>query len=190
MIGIVIAWGAIERHILVFYSHYLRSTRKQVIFHYIPLFSFILYGYLFYIVMIFFPPCENFYETILNIYDTIVNCIFPTILIIFFNITLLVKHIRQKQRVQQVIQWRKHRKIILQSFSVCLLFLIFYLPLLVLITAHFCGLPEEIGYDAEFYFYFLTYFIALLLPYVCVATFTDIFKKFNRNTVEFSILTL
>jgi len=40
------------------------------------------------------------------------------------------------------------------------------------------------GYDAEFYFYFLTYFIALLLPYVCVATFTDIFKKFNRNTVK------
>ena len=132
MIGMLLAYAAIKRHVLIF--------------HYIPLSLTIIYGLSVYIILIFFAPCENLYDYTqplcgspcyfsvydLVIYDVTVNCIFPVVLMIFFNLTLIIRHIRQKQRVTQQIQWHKHRKMIFQLLSITLLLLIFYLPICIL----------------------------------------------------------
>jgi len=74
----------------------------------------------------------NHCVVLLVIYDITVNCIFPVVLMIFFNLTLIIRHIRQKQRVTQQIQWHKHRKMIFQLLSITILLLIFYLPICIL----------------------------------------------------------
>ena len=134
--------------------------------------------------VLFFPPCENeldydqpwceypcyYDERSLVMYDTIVNCIIPILLIIIFNILLVLRYINQKQRLQGVIRWRQCRKMVIQLLLISSLYLIFYLPLLILIAAHLFGIPAEIGADAELYAYFFSYFIPLLSPYVCLAS--------------------
>jgi hypothetical protein len=66
---------------------------------------------------------------------------------------------------------------VIQLLSISSLYLIFYLPLLILEAAHLCGLPAEIGGDAQLYAYFFTYFISLLSPYVCLASLPEVWKK-------------
>jgi hypothetical protein len=110
-------------------------------------------------------------------YDAIMNFIIPILLIIIFNILLLLRYINQKRRLQRAIQWRQCRKMVIQILLISNLFLIFYLPLLILVAAHLCGLPPEIGGDAQLYAFFLAYFIGLLSPYVCLASLPEVWKK-------------
>ena len=105
-------------------------------------------------------------------------------MIIIFNIALVFRYIRQRQRIQQGFQWRKFRKMVIQLVSISSLYLIFYLPLLILITAHLFGLPGDIGADAELYTYFFSYFIALLSPYVCLASLPELWKKIRIHPTQ------
>ncbi|CAF1105281.1 unnamed protein product [Adineta steineri] len=187
----LMAIGAIERHILVFHSGWNRTYKRRLLFHYFPFAIIIIYSGLFYVVAIFFSPCENIFDynqpwcsypcyyniTVLAIYDTVINTILPTLLNVIFSIALLVRHIRQKRRMQQVLQWRKHRKMTIQMLLVSTLHLVFQMPVSILITAHLCGLPAEIGADAQLYTYFFTYFITLLIPFVCLAALPELWKK-------------
>jgi hypothetical protein len=198
MIAILMAFATIERHILVFHSGWISTRRKRFFVHYIPLTLVIIYDILFYIYVLFFPPCENVFDytqswcsypcyydnQIVAMYDTIVNCIFPTSLIVIFSILLLVRYIRQKRRFQQAIQWRKCRKMVIQLLLISNLYLIFYLPLLSLMTLHLCGLPSEIGANAELYAYFFSYFISLLSPYVCLASLPELWRKIKIHPTQ------
>jgi len=62
MIGMLLAYAAIERHVLIFHSSLVNTRRKRLIFHYIPLSLTIIYGLSVYIILIFFAPCENLYD--------------------------------------------------------------------------------------------------------------------------------
>ena len=193
MIAMLMAFAAIERHILVFHRRWMITRRKRILFHYLPLCLIVIYYFVFYISVIFFPPCENLFDssqpwcgypcyyddTIIFMYDTVVNCIIPVLLIIILSIGLIVRFIRQKRRVRQRMRWRKHRKMVIQLLSISSLYLIFYLPLLILLTAHQYGLPEEIGADVELYTYFLSLYVILLLPYICLGSLPELWKYLN-----------
>ncbi|CAF1642527.1 unnamed protein product [Rotaria sp. Silwood1] len=56
---ITVAWASIERHILIFHSQWLSSSRRRFLIHYVPLVSLVSYDILFHFVVIVFPPCEN-----------------------------------------------------------------------------------------------------------------------------------
>ena len=193
MLAIRMAFGAVERYILIFHSGWMATKRKRLLLHYLPLSLIITYGISFYVFAIFFPPCENvfgytqawcgyscyFDNTIINMHDTIGNCILPTLIIAISSAALFIRFIRQKRRVQQLIRWRHHRKMVIQLLAVSLLHVIFNFPLLILMTAHLCGLPEETGAEAELYTYFFTYFISLLLPYIYLACLPELWKHLN-----------
>ena len=191
MIAILMAFGSIERHILVFHNVLINSTRKRFLFHYLPLTLVTFYGVVFYIWVIFFPSCSNIYDysqpwcgspcyyyqqTVAN-YDLIANAYIPILLIIIFNIGLIVRQIRQKKRIDQIIQWRKHRKMIVQMLSVCCLHLIFYLPCLIASIPTYFGV--SVGFIADWFpiLYFNTYFIPLLMPYAVLASLSNIWQK-------------
>ena len=193
LLAMLLAWAAIERHILIFHSTLLNTQKNKIIFHYCPLILIIIYSIIFRIYIIFFPPCETFHDYVepwcgypcyygeasLGSYDGIVNYFLPIFLIIIFNLALVIRYIRQKQRANQEFQWRKYRRMILQLLSVSLLLLIFFVPMVSLLLAHAIGLPAEIGREAELYLYFFNYFIVFLLPFICLASSRDIFKKIN-----------
>jgi len=98
MIGMLLAYAAIERHILIFHSSLVNTRRKRLIFfYYIPLSLTIIYGLCVYIILIFFGLCTiilNHCVVLLVIYDTTVNCIFSVVLMILFNLILIIRHIR------------------------------------------------------------------------------------------------
>jgi len=57
----LMAWASIERHILVFHDQWVSTPKKRFFIHYLPLASIVIYIFTLYIIVLFFPPCQNIY---------------------------------------------------------------------------------------------------------------------------------
>ena len=65
---------------------------------------------------------------------------------------------------------------IIQMLSISALYLVLNLPIAIRLAAHACGMPANIGADAQLYTYFIAYWIPLLLPFVCLASMPELWK--------------
>lgn len=193
---ILMAWAAVERHILIFNDRWLITRRGQFLVHYLPLILILLYIFIFYIYVFFIFSCENTYDydlpvcnaypcyqgdSIVGVWDFVGNNIVPGLLVAFVSVGLLIRVIRQKQRLNQPIQWRKHRRMTIQLLSISILNIIFILPLNLLSLAHLCGLPEEYGVQVEQYIFFVSYWFILLIPFVCLGSTPELCKKIKTK---------
>ncbi|CAF0914639.1 unnamed protein product [Adineta ricciae] len=191
-ITIIMAWSAFERHILVFRDQWVSTRKRRFLLHYLPLIILLCYIYIFYVMVIFFPPCQNRYnytlpvcnnfpcylhDPILGKWDSCVNNIFPTVLISLFVVALVLRVYRQKRRLNQPIQWRKQRKLIIQLVPISVLYLIVNIPLNFLIFVHLCGVLEQSGGDVQLTFDFLGYLLILIFPFVNLASISELRKK-------------
>ncbi|CAF1096016.1 unnamed protein product [Adineta steineri] len=189
--GILMAYATIERHILIFHDRWLINKKRRIFIHYIPLYSVVIYSLIFYIYVILFPPClTNFDYTqpwcsypcyydnnILSMYDSIVNVVLPAFIIVFFSIALLLRFIIRRRQLNLKNKWKKYRRMIIQITTMSSLLIIFNLPLTILMLAHLCGLSSDIGIDFSQYAYFFTYFIPLLMPFICLQSLPEIYRK-------------
>ncbi|CAF0745914.1 unnamed protein product [Adineta steineri] len=192
--NLLMAWASIERHILVFHGRWLRTKNRRYFIHYIPLLTIILYGFIYYFIILYMFSCENMYaytedwclhpcyynNNNLALYDTIVNSIIPTPIISFFSITLIIRIIKQKQTLHRQVQWRKYRRMIVQLLSISALFLFFNFPMTCIVLAQVCGLPDDSLGQLPFYTYYLYHFVSLLMPFVCLTSFPEIQKKIKQ----------
>jgi hypothetical protein len=166
---ILMAWLAIERHILIFHDRWVSNERGRVLFHYLPLIIIVGYILLFYIIVIFFPICENTYiytvpicnsspcyqsYAILNVFELIVNNSIPIILECIVSIGLVIRVQWQKRRLRQSTQWRKQRRMIMQPFLVSSINVSLNLPTSMIDIAQQFGLSSEDGNQAGLYFFF------------------------------------
>lgn len=55
----LMAWGSIERHILVFHRSLVNTRRKRIIFHFIPTFISGCYPCMFYFAVVILNSCQN-----------------------------------------------------------------------------------------------------------------------------------
>lgn len=181
---ILMAWASFERHIFIFHSSWLSTTKKKFFVHYLPVTLIILYCLLYYIVTMGFPPCENKYNydenqcslsclyrnEILSMYDTIFNDILATTLVAIFSISLIIRLFwHNYSRLNGQVQWRRHRKIIFILLSISIIYLLFNLPMMIVDFLDIFDLYEDtLGY-AEVYLDFLNYFIFILYPFICFA---------------------
>ena len=155
-------WATIERHILIFHDGWVSTEKKRFFPHYLPLISLILYLFIFYLIMYFFPPCRDHllpYELLcifpclydnymVSMWDFIANQILPILTIAAFNIGLLVRVLRQKPRMHRTIHWRKHRNMVVQALLISLLYLIVRFPYAVIyILGRISGLPSPLITD-------------------------------------------
>ncbi|CAF1484675.1 unnamed protein product [Rotaria sordida] len=185
---IVVAWASIERHILIFHSQWLSSSRRRFLIHYAPLALLVSYIILFHFVIIIFPPCENTYDytqeicghplcfhdsKLIGTWDSIAHNIIPTLTIVIFSITLLVRVLLQNRRMHQVVQWRKHRKMAIQLLSISMLYLFLYIPIMCIDLAELCCISHELGGHFEQYARFLSYYVIFLLPFVCLVSLME-----------------
>ncbi|CAF3755068.1 unnamed protein product [Adineta steineri] len=123
---LLLAWASFERHILIFHSQIFNRFRTRLIGHYIPLSFCIIYPLLYYIIFIFFYPCENTYDPVnsyciaicylfaspvMALYEQIVHGFALVFLIFIFNLSLFFRILHQK-----------NRNMAIQLFSVCFLF--------------------------------------------------------------------
>jgi hypothetical protein len=113
-------------------------------------------------------------------FDTLFNNIIPSLTIVIFSVALLVRILRQKYRVRQQIQWRKHRKMTIQILSISVLYLLITAPWAIIIFLRVCGLPSNVGMSYENYANFIDYFIVPLFPFVALLSLPELRIKVKK----------
>ncbi|CAF4562425.1 unnamed protein product [Rotaria sp. Silwood1] len=114
-------------------------------------------------------------------WDLIVHQFLPTVIIVFFSVALLIRTILQKNHLRQGVQWRKHKKMIIQLLSISAVYIIFNVPWVLVIFAHQYGLPDNIAKVALIYTGFLYYFVILLFPCVCCLSLSELRSKVKEK---------
>lgn len=185
------AWASIERHILIFHDAWVATKKKRFFVHYLPIIIIIIYYLIFYFIIYFFPFCQNtfinagmicvaicsFNSIGFHVFETIINNIIPSLTIVIFSMALLVRILRQKQRMRQAIQWRKHRKMTIQLLLISSLYLVVTCPSAFMTFLRICGLPNDIGVDFEIVAVFLSYYIVLFFPFVTILSIPELCTK-------------
>ena len=189
------AWATIERHILIFHDPWVSTSKKRFFIHYLPIAAIIIY-YIIYMAMIHFEifctssfdaflaggihiPCV-FAHTVLGLWDISFHQVLPTLTIVVFSVGLLVRAIRQKNRLRQSIDWRKHRKMIVQLLSISIIYTIFNGPWVMVIFTYQFGLPDHIAEIALVYTGFLYYYVTFLFPLVCCLSSPELRAKMKE----------
>ncbi|CAM4962342.1 unnamed protein product, partial [Rotaria socialis] len=101
------------------------STKQKNFYHYLPPVLIIVCLFSFCTVVIFRPSYHNRFDfksvecgsnpcflsiDILAACESVMHSALPTLIIAVFSIALLYRVIAHKKRLQQPIQWRKHRR--------------------------------------------------------------------------------
>ncbi|CAF5013350.1 unnamed protein product, partial [Rotaria sp. Silwood1] len=193
---ILMAWLAIERHILVFHDRWIANGRGRFLIHYLPMIILVSYILLFYIICIFFLPCVNDYNYtlpvcngvpcyqsygILGMWEFTVNTSLPLIVEFCASSSFIIRIVRQKQRLRRSIQWHKQRRLTIQLLLMSTINMIFNFPISFIPLLHQCGLPLEYGVQAELYFFFLGYFVTFLFPFVCLVQYPELRKEIKQK---------
>ncbi|CAF3986749.1 unnamed protein product, partial [Rotaria sp. Silwood1] len=193
-IGMLMAWASIERHILVFHHQWLNTQKKRIYIHYMPLAIIVLNAIIFYMICIFFIPCDNIFDyaqgwclapcfttnNAVLLFNTLMNGVFPCLAITIFNILLLIRVIKQKQRLRQQVEWYKYRRMIIQLASCSAFFLLFNLPLKCLSLAYISGVPYGSMGQVELLIYFISNFISVGMPFICLGSSPEIWEKIKE----------
>jgi hypothetical protein len=192
---ILFAWATIERHILIFHDKLVATKMKFILFHCLPIVIILLYCIVYNSIIIIAPPCENTFDYTelvcgdplcyydvqsVAMWDVIVDDIIPTIIIIVCSISLLLRIIYQKHRMRQPIRWRNHRKMTIQLLSISVLYLVIYIPGILMELIYLCGVSENVGADFVMYAEFMTHYGNILLPFVCAVSMPELKTKVKK----------
>lgn len=191
---ILFAWATIERHILIFHHRWLTTRIKRFFLHYFPFIFLMTYCLIYYSFVIFSPTCQHqhdshyticvelcsFYSTSLYIYENVTHQILPNVIIVVSNIALLCRIYRQKLRVGQSLQWRKHWKMTVQLLFVSIIYLLFALPLTLMHFIALCGFSSARMSIIQEYFLFFNYCMLLLCPFACALSLPKLRDKIKN----------
>ncbi|CAF1159525.1 unnamed protein product [Adineta steineri] len=193
---VLMAWLAIERHILIFHDRLLLNRRGRFLFHYLPLIIIVTYLLLFYLIVVFLLPCENnylytalvcgqspCYESygILGMWEFILHAATPILLEGIASIALLLRVQIQKRRLRQSNQWRKQRRMIIQLLLVTTINIGINFSNSALFFAHLFDVPPEYVAEVQLYFSFLDYFVIFLFPIISLGQFPDLRKTMKEK---------
>lgn len=192
--AILLAWASIERHILVFHEKWVSTKRKRVLMHYVPFIALSIYCFIYYFVIMFYPPCENIYDersvicvqlclaqfSTQSVLDSIVNQISPSIIIVLCDIALLIRIFRQKHRMGHSLEWRKYWKMTFQLLLLSIIYLGFELPIALVYFLNVLGVPRQQTNELWEYALFLDYTANLICPIAIVILLPQL--KNERNS--------
>ena len=120
-----------------------------------------------------FANCYLVYNKVLGTYDWAVDNGLPVVIIALANVALIVRVIRQKRRRQQLVSWRKQRRMTLQLLSISCLYFFAWFPNLIIGVVQQLFLPTFLIQIQTDYIFDLIYLICLLLPWVCLGLFPE-----------------
>ncbi|CAF1139615.1 unnamed protein product [Adineta ricciae] len=194
------AWGSIERHLLIFHSNLVSTKRKQFYFHILPAFIVMLYPFIFYFVVIFCSPCENYWNynyvfclqpcfaysmSAVALYDFVMHVLVPLTIITVSNVSLVARVLWQKRKRPR--DWRRKWKLTTYLISITIFFVITWYPTAINTIVYMYTLsPLSIDLQVK-YFFFLPVLLGISLPMISLFFLQD-FKKtvfrFQRVTVN------
>jgi hypothetical protein len=192
---ILVVWASIERHILIFHDQWLTTRKKRFYIHYLPIFSTLFYGVVFYCIVIFGSFCTNsftpylsedffipctFDKTILAIWDLIVHITISNVIIASTSVALIIRVLNQKRTLNRPIHWRKHRKMVIQLLSISLLYLLCNTPWASIALAIQFGLPFNSAQLPLSYMFLLRSYTIYLFPFVCCLSLSELRNKLKQ----------
>ena len=183
-------WASIERHFLIFHQLLFTRFRGKLLFHYIPLLTSLNIPWIYYLVLIFFYPCaNNFYQTFLFcgwccyaynerlvFFNWLTFGVIPVCSISVLNLGLIVRVVSQKRRVQRRIHWCRHRRMVVQLINVSSLYILFDSPTIIIGLIRL-RLPTFAANIQILYLYYIVYLLPILVPFVCLSTFREIWSR-------------
>ncbi|CAF1392861.1 unnamed protein product [Adineta steineri] len=194
-ITLLVAWGSIERHILIFHQNLVSTQIKRFLVHYLPLFTVTMYPFIYYIIIYFVLPCDPWidfttsgcgisacaYNTaFLGMWDSIAHNIVPIFTIVIFSMTLFGRIWYSKYRINQRMRWKNYRKMSIQLLSISAIYLIIVFPSMILYTLYTAGIRDNSYYDFFDISYYLSYFVTLLAPFVSVVSLSELRTKLKK----------
>ena len=191
-VTLLVAWGSIERHILIFHSTLMVTTIQHFFFHYLPLVIFSVYPAMFYGAMFFVVPCDvpldytqyacQCYTCVVSnpsvgMWDAIAHYVLPIFVIVIFSVSLLVRVLYQKYRARGTIEWRNYRKMAVQLLSISAIYFFFLLPPMCLNAAYAAGVSFDVGSEYFSTAMYFTYYTILLTPFVSAVSLPELRAK-------------
>ncbi|CAF1154061.1 unnamed protein product [Adineta steineri] len=202
---VLFAWATIERHILIFHNQWITTKKQRFYVHYLPIIIILIYCLIYFSLITFAPFCEDSFEayitggvfipcvfmgTILGTLDLLIHQVIPTIIIVIFSVGLIVRVLWQKRKRNQLLQWRKHRKMTIQLLSISILYLTFNSPWTILIFASQYGLSDDIVAIPMVYAVYFRSYVLFLFPFVCCGSLSElrgkvknVFYRRRRNQI-------
>ncbi|CAF4600092.1 unnamed protein product [Rotaria sp. Silwood1] len=192
--ALLLAWASFERHILIFHDRLLRSKWKNIYLHYAPPFIIIVYVFCFYIYALSFCSYKtplNFQSVacgndcirnyiILFAWGKMVHQIAPSLCIGIFSVSLLIRVLYSKRRLQQAFSWRKHSKMAYQLLSISFVCNAALLPYGTLIFLNEVGV-RDIPKAIPEYLYFFATLIPLYLPFVYLTSLSEVWARMKSK---------
>ncbi|CAF1086174.1 unnamed protein product [Adineta steineri] len=192
IIYLLMAWAAIERHILVFHANWFGTQRKRILYHYTPLALCIIWPMVFYITTLFIIPCSfplnykvndcGFYSCItrfawLALFDSIGHYMVPIFLIVIFSVSLFVRVLYNRYRARGQIEWKNYQKMALQLLPISMLYIVLQFPWVLMYALYSAGVPSSAG--ASFYHDIRSFssWAILFTPFATVMSLPELGKK-------------
>ena len=210
---LLMAWASFERHIFIFHPKLFGTNRRRFLFHYMSIFGPCLYALIYYVYVNFLYPCVNQFDfsttfcglvcymilpspTVFGI-EILLHQVLPNFLIGFLSIALIVRALLSRHQLQQSIEWRKYRKMIVQLLSISSLYLVFSVPFSVHPIAQLLGRSTAFAGDVFLnVFSYWAYGICIFLPFVVASSLPNLKAKLQRlitfakaNRVPFQLTT-
>jgi len=195
------AFLTIERYILIFHSSFLRTKQQKNLLHFLPLIMIIAYISIFYILTNSLVRCDaefnynsllcgqNCIDKIdgLSQFNWLFNIILPVFVIIFGSLFLLVRVLWTRREMQQNLRnWSKNSRMIIQLLSVSIVYTIVWMPLSVLSLISTFR-KKSVSQDAENFFYFCVYLCEMLVPVIGLISWPELTRRirshFRTNSV-------
>ncbi|CAF1305625.1 unnamed protein product [Adineta ricciae] len=189
--GWIMAIASLQRYFFIFHKQFINTHLK----HYLPIALPPILLFIWYTALIFFYPCQQFFdytqlwcigacyvfEGTIGTIDWILSSLVPVILTIVFNIVLCVRVVYQKYKMHRGRTWRTTRKLALQIFMISFLFLGIYLPLTLFGLIRLWFDPMFLLVLTMVYFAYIVYLVPLLMPFICLISMPEITAKIKRT---------
>ena len=180
---VLLAWAAIERHILIYRSNMMKQRRNQILFHYGPLAFLVIYLVAFNAACFFTPACFSNYNFNVVFCDAsclgsvlfmltwylVVNQLFAATIAIVFSLLLWIRIIQQKRRMNGNVEWHRLNKLTTQVLVLTVLFVILEMPYAITCTLAYTG-----NYGGSTMFglmnsisLFFCYVMPIIMPFAC-----------------------
>ena len=192
------AIASIQRHILVFHSHWLHSYPKRWFIHYSPLIFSLIYPPVFYLIFIIFYRCEIHSDefdhhclhpcysnrTILFYIDWILNTLVPVIIIVIANTALIIRVIWSMDKVRRCRSrtWNRRQRLTLQLLAFSILYFIGWAPSTTVAIVQMFLRPDL--YKTATYLQYIhnsSYFVCPLQPFICFFALPKLMKLMKNK---------
>ncbi|UJR19696.1 hypothetical protein I4U23_022830 [Adineta vaga] len=194
---ILMAIISVQRHIFILNGNLLHIRIKRILYHYVPLLFGVAYPTILYFSLVVIYYCDGIYwdfslvlcgyancylknDSMLATFDWALHNGIPIVIIILANLVLIIRVIHQKRRLQQVITWRKQRRMTLQLFSIASLYFIAWVPITVIAVIEHIHASELAAEIQSKYVVDLLYLVCLLMPLVCIGVIPELRKWIKK----------